>query len=232
MIKNFLISLLLFAQPSQCEKETEYYDDSFEKELYPYATRGLKESYRSSVVIFSTDGESIIGSGSGNYFKYKDKRFIITAAHVVDESKEIFVGEKSVDIHPAKIEYINREVDIAIISIKSYLKGTKPVDFKASKRSYIGEDIYHTGHPDGESWHVSQGLVSKIGLDYFILNTFAWPGSSGSVVFNKAGRVVGVVSAIKISNPLGLPDMVEHIVIVSNINSIKIEEIISEIQWS
>tara|TARA_Y100000022_G_scaffold197875_1_gene207193 strand:- start:411 stop:1100 length:690 start_codon:yes stop_codon:yes gene_type:complete len=229
MVKNLLISLMLFANPSDSQHETEENTSSFEDELYPFAPKGLKQSYRSSVVVFSTSEEEVLGSGSGNYFRYKNKKFIVTAAHVVDNEGTIYIGEKNIDVVKANLVYIDKEKDIAIIQPEEKLKGTKAIRFSPSRKTYIGEKTYHTGHPDGESWHLSDGLVSKVGSDFLILNTFAWPGSSGSVVFNRSGEIIGVISAIKISSPMGIPDMIEHIVIISSINNLNIEEILSSL---
>ena len=227
MVKNLLISLLLLIRPADHQTiEVADNESAFEDEIYPFAPKGLKQSYRSSVVVFSTKEEEILGSGSGNYFKYKDKNFIITAAHVIDNEGVIYIGEKNIDIVKATVIYIDKEKDIAIIQPNEKLKSTKAIKFKPSKKTYIGESTYHTGHPDGESWHLSDGLVSKVGSNFLILNTFAWPGSSGSVVFNKEGDVIGVISAIKISAPMGIPDMIEHIVIISNINNLNIAEVL------
>jgi len=226
MLKNILISLLIFTKPTDNNKL--YFSNNvseFEDEIYPYAPRGLKQSYRSSVVVFSTSGEEILGSGSGNYFHHRGKKFIITAAHVVDTEGSIYVGEKNINVIEAKVVYIDKEKDIAVITVEENLKSTKAIKFKPSKRKFIGEPTYHTGHPDGESWHLSDGMITKVGYDFIILNTFAWPGSSGSVVFNTKGETIGVVSAIKISAPMGLPDMIEHIVIISNIENLDIDKI-------
>ena len=227
MVKNLLISLMLFVKPTDHQdlsiKENQ---SAFEDGIYPFAPTGLKQSYRSSVVVFSTNEEEVLGSGSGNYFRYKDKNFIITAAHVIDNDGTIYIGEKNIDVVKATVVYVNKEKDIAIIQPDEKLKSTKAIKFKPSKKTYIGEKTYHTGHPDGESWHLSDGLVSKVGSDFLILNTFAWPGSSGSVVFNRSGEVIGIISAIKISSPMGIPDMIEHIVIISSISNLNIEEIL------
>ena len=173
MVKNLLISLMLFANPSDSQHETEENTSSFEDELYPFAPKGLKQSYRSSVVVFSTSEEEVLGSGSGNYFRYKNKKFIVTAAHVVDNEGTIYIGEKNIDVVKANLVYIDKEKDIAIIQPEEKLKGTKAIRFSPSRKTYIGEKTYHTGHPDGESWHLSDGLVSKVGSDFLILNTFA-----------------------------------------------------------
>ena len=231
MVKNLLISLLLFIKPAEnTDHVLKDNNSAFEDEIYPFAPRGLKQSYRSSVVVFSTNDEEVLGSGSGNYFRYKDKSFIVTAAHVIDNEGTIYIGEKNIEVVEATVAYIDKEKDIAIIFPNEKLKSTKAIKFKPSKKSYIGEPTYHTGHPDGESWHLSDGLVSKVGSNFLILNTFAWPGSSGSVVFNKSGEIIGIISAIKISSPMGIPDMIEHIVIISSINNIDIEKVLCEIQ--
>ena len=230
MIKNILISLMVFIKPTNIEKDL--IEENLivnEQKMYPLAAKGLKKSYYSSVVVFSTNNNELAGAGSGNYFQYKNKRFIITAAHVVEGSESIYVGEKNIEVVEASIIYIDTENDIAVIKAKNDLTITRPVNFKQSKNKYIGEPVYHTGNPDGEAWHLSEGMISNIGSKSIILNTFAWPGSSGSVVFNKHGNVIGVISAIKISSPLGIPDMVEHIVIVSNIEKLNIEEILSDL---
>ena len=64
---------------------------------------------------------------------------------------------------------------------------------------------------------MSEGLLTGTHNDTLLVNTFAWPGSSGSVLFDESGRVLGVLSAIRVGGPFGLPDMIEHIVLASNI---------------
>lgn len=220
MIKNILLSLIIFLKPAEIsENNDSNYLVNHEK-IYPLAPSGLKQSYYSSVIIFSATEDEILGSGSGNYFSLNREKFILTAAHVVNNSEKIFIGEKNTNIVEADITYIDEKSDIAILKPKEELLCTKAVRFKTKKRNYIGEEIYHTGHPDGETWHVSNGMLSSTQGSTIIGNTFAWPGSSGSVVFDKSGNVIGIISAIKISAPLGLPDMVEHIVLISNINNI------------
>lgn len=227
MIKNFLISFFLFIKPSDIkENYLNYYSPIYEQKIERTSPLGLKESYKSSVIVFSSKGENIVGTGSGNYFRFEDKFFILTAAHVVSSGDRSFVGEKSSGLTEVFVSYINEEKDIAILQPLKRLEFTKPVKFKKSKDLKIGQNIYHTGHPDAEVWHLSEGLLSGVYTDFIIANTFAWPGSSGSIVFDKSGHVIGIVSSIKMSGPLGYPDMIEHIVMLSNINSIDIEKIL------
>jgi S1-C subfamily serine protease len=71
-------------------------------------------------------------------------------------------------------------------------------------------------------------LLTGTHTDVLLINTFAWPGSSGSIVFDESGRVLGVLSAIRVDGPFGIPDLVEHIVLASNIKMLD-QEILKEI---
>ena len=193
------------------------YDDSYAAELDPFAPRGLKVSYLSSVVIQVFDQGIPRGHGSGNYFKLGKNRFIITAAHVVDNINEIEIFEKGYIATPAKVVYLDRDADIAILVPDRRLKYTKAIPFRRDINNQMGEKVYHTGHPSSQGWHISEGILTGTHKDVLMINTFAWPGSSGSVVFDESGRVVGVLSAILVDAPFGIPDLVEHIVLSGNI---------------
>jgi len=196
---------------------TPEYDDSYTAEIDPYAPRGLKVSYLSSVIIQTLNDGLPVGSGSGNYFKLGKKRFIITAAHVVDGSEEILIIEKGYNMIEATVVYADHASDIAILVPKEKLKHTKPIPFRRDINNQMGEKVYHCGHPARESFHISEGLLSGTHVDTILINTFAWPGASGSVVFDESGRVIGVLSAIRVDAPFGIPELVEHIVLATNI---------------
>ena len=117
----------------------------------------------------------------------------------------------------ASVVYADPNSDIAILIPKEKLKYTKAVPFRRDISNQMGEKVYHCGHPARESFHISEGLLTGTNNDVVLINTFAWPGSSGSVLSDETGRVVGVLSAIRVDGPFGLPDMVEHIVLAGNI---------------
>lgn len=195
------------------------FDDTYTEDLDPYASRGLKVSYLSSVVIgiFTEMGQ--IGGGSGNYFKMGKHRFIITAAHVVsDPTTEIVIMEKGGKQTLADVVYLDQEHDIAIVIPRERLRYTKAIPFRRDINNQMGEPVYHCGHPAMTGWHISEGTLSGVREDTLMANTFAWPGSSGSIVFDQSGRVIGVVSAIRLDHIGGIfPQFIEHIVLVSNI---------------
>ena len=117
----------------------------------------------------------------------------------------------------AEILYVDHESDIAILVPKERLRYTKPVRFRRDINNQMGEKTYHCGHPAREGWHISEGILTGTHQDSLLVNTFAWPGSSGSVLFDESGRVLGIISALRVDGPFGIPDLVEHIVLAGNI---------------
>ncbi len=226
MIRTILYFLIACTPPAEAhlniDLQPEYIED-YEAELDPFAPRGLKAAYRSSVAIQVSNDGLLQGSGSGNYFKLFKHRFIITAAHVVEEGNEIIIMEKGYSMTEAEVVYIDRETDIAVLVPKEKLRYTKALPFRRDISNQMGERVYHCGHPAREGWHISEGLLTGTHTDVLMVNTFAWPGSSGSVLFDESGRVLGVLSAIRVDGPFGLPSMVEHIVIASNIKTLEQE---------
>ena len=196
---------------------TPEYDDSYAAELEPFATRGLKVSYLSSVAIQISNEGVYDGSGSGNYFRLGKHRFILTAAHVVEGEPEILIIEKSNYTTSAKVVYIDPYSDIAVLVPTERLRHTKAIHFRRDINNQMGEKTYHCGHPAREGWHISEGLLTGTHIDTLMVNTFAWPGSSGSVLFDEGGRVLGVLSAIRVDVPFGTPALLEHVVLAGNI---------------
>ena len=220
MIKGVLFFLLMCTPPANAHFNINLapeFDDSYTAELDPYAPQGLKVAYLSSVVVQTLEDGLPIGSGSGNYFRLGKHRFIITAAHVVEAKTEILIIEKGYSMTTAKVVYSDSNSDIAILVPNERLKYTKPIRFRRDINNQMGEKVYHCGHPAREGWHISEGILTGTHNDVLMLNTFAWPGSSGSVIFDETGRVLGVLSSIRIDGPFGLPDLIEHIVLVGNI---------------
>ena len=204
-----LLTLLLPSdQPNHIE-----FNSSYHKELYFFAEKGLKNAYTSAVIMnaFPSEGGGAI-TGSGNYFKIRDQHFIITAAHVVDGMDQIFVTERSGFSYSAEVKHIDYFRDIAIVVPERRLMYTEAIDYRSSKYIEVGKEVFYCGNPNNQYFLNFDGRISGVDGQFLLINNFAWPGSSGSVVFNKEGKVVGIISAVSTDAPTGLPVLIPNIV--------------------
>ena len=207
------------------------YNSEFHRDIYLFADRGLKKAYKSSVEI-NAFGPSIgMNAGSGNYMKVDGKKFVLTALHVVEGRDSIFVTEKSGANHIAKLKYADPYRDIAILEVSRDLKYTKAIEYRPVQTSHIGREVYYCGHPQNTSFMNFKGIIGGKDDQWLMLNIFAWPGSSGSVIFDSSGDAVGVVSAVSISDPTGVAVLVPNVVRVGPTTSLSrdmITEALSE----
>lgn len=188
------------------------YDSQFHRDTDVFAERGLKKAYKSAVAINAFGGGFPMNAGSGNYLQVDGKKFILTALHVVEGRPDIFVTEKGGHNHMAKLKWADPSRDIAILEISRNLKYTKAIEYRSVKSNHIGREVFYCGHPENTSFMNFKGIIGGKDNQWLMLNIFAWPGSSGSVIFDASGDVVGVVSAVSLSEPTGVPVLVPNIV--------------------
>jgi len=177
-----------------------------------YSVSRLDRSISSSLKLVIKDGEHR-GHASGNYFKYGKHRFIITAAHVV-ESGEVW-AEDGLEILKTEVLWVDHDRDIAIVKPMGELENTKPVKIKINyDDNKVGSIIRYAGYPSHLGKMVLQGMVAKQEKDKVVLQSFALPGASGSVIFDNKGRAMAVLSAVSVEmNPwVGIPELAENIV--------------------
>lgn len=161
---------------------------------------GIQRSISSAVkILVSVDGR-VIGHGSGNLFYYHNQLFIITAAHVVDSDElNYLIQESNGNVLSCRPIYNDIGNDIAIVKPYGEFMVTQPQPYYTSmQKDLTAKEMYYAGNP-GDLEHIAlRGWVAESDHKRLVLQSFAWPGSSGSVVFDMAGRAVGVVSAIPI----------------------------------
>ena len=144
----------------------------------------------------------------------------MTAAHVVVESNFLFVDDGD-NYVGATVVHVDPDLDIAILVPKHELKNTKPINYRMnSKPDLIGMSVVYAGYPADLKKTIFNGMVSRCSNINFIMQSFALPGASGSVVFDNNGKVLGILSAIKMGyNPLSpFPQMYPSLVYVTRIN--------------
>jgi serine protease Do len=142
-------------------------------------------------------------SSLGSGFVIDASGIVVTNNHVIANADEITVN--FADGTKLKAEVIGRDpkVDIAILRVKPE-NPLKFVKFGDSKKSRIGDWVMAIGNPLGLSGTVTLGIVSAINrninsgpYDSFIQTDAAINrGNSGGPLFNMAGEVIGINTAI------------------------------------
>ena len=210
--------LLLLSCLITMEVEREKTLFSFENKSLPSCSQKYNIGEESSVRIQFDIDEDIRGWGSGNYLKIGKYKFVLTAAHVVDTGN-VSILDKEGKI-PATVVYYNTLRDVAILLPKSELSIKAKAVKINDKTNILGQIVNYTGYPANIGKSTYRGFVSNSDSEKIIIQSFALPGSSGSVVFDKKGKVIGVVSAVSVNQtPLSpFPELIETIVIVERVD--------------
>ena len=211
---------LLFSCMLGYQKEDELTTISIEQ-TYSTHHYNIDKPLKSSLKIVSLDeNNKEVGHGSGNYFKIGGNHFIISASHLVKDDDILWAHDHDNYI---MLLLIHNDVDndIAILVPYRKLENITPINYSLNnKKNILGSSVVYAGFPADINQSVFSGMVSKVSSKGFSMQGFALPGSSGSVVFDNSGKVMGVVSAVKVGyNGLSpFPEMYPTLVYVSRLN--------------
>ena len=106
-----------------------------------------KTPLQSSGKILVMRDETILGHGSGNYFKSGKYKFILTAAHVINHRYNTYIvdGDKLIKLLPV---YVDPDRDIAILSPEADLLEIDARTFRVNRSNdLMGKTIYYAGFP-------------------------------------------------------------------------------------
>tara|TARA_B100000131_G_scaffold170363_1_gene164539 strand:+ start:247 stop:1032 length:786 start_codon:yes stop_codon:yes gene_type:complete len=172
------------------------------------AQQSLRTSRQSAVQVMSaSDSSPVISSSSGTYIQVENKYYILTVGHAIigpcDMMRIMVEDEMYACIKYASVDY---QRDYAIVEIEEIpnrravqIPDSLPAPSRWSHHLAIQTGVYYTGFPNGLGPLSMTGRI--VGFDdseNVYIQSFAWPGSSGSGVFNEDGVFVGFVMAISV----------------------------------
>jgi serine protease Do len=139
---------------------------------------------------------------TGSGFILSPDGYIVTNAHVVDESSEVTVRLSDKREFIAKVVGTDKRTDVALLKIDA--KDLPRVAIGDPDKLKVGEWVVAIGKPFGLENTMTAGIVSAKGRDLpqenlvpFIQTDVAInPGNSGGPLFNMKGEVVGINSLI------------------------------------
>jgi serine protease Do len=168
-------------------------------DVFSQALTGIFETSQPAIVQVSTEQR---GGGTGVIWS-RDGR-IITNNHVVgrdDARVRILLADgRSLD---AQIVQRNPRLDLALLKISANNLQALPIGDSSKLR--IGEWAFAIGHPWGQRWVVTAGIIStlssvKLAEDlttrYIKSDVGLAPGNSGGPLLNADGQVVGINAMI------------------------------------
>ena len=149
-------------------------------------------------VVFISAYKGIKRSSGSGFFVSKDG-YVMTNAHVVDGSDQLYVTTLDGDKVKAEIIDSNAQLDLALIRLITVKKNFPASRIGNSSNLKKGQPIIMIGNPLGSQYEhtVLTGIISGLNRNNgsIQLSIPSYPGSSGSPVFNNQGQVVGVMRA-------------------------------------
>jgi serine protease Do len=141
--------------------------------------------------------------GQGSGFVIAADGYIATNRHVVEDAAEVVVTLASGEQLDATVVGQDSRTDLALIKVDA----DRPLDFVAfgdSDRARIGDWVLAIGNPFGLGGTATAGIISARGRDiqsgpydeYLQIDAAINSGNSGGPVFNGAGEVIGINTAI------------------------------------
>ena len=121
---------------------------------------------------------------------------LATCCHIAGASRgfKVKIGGK---FYPAKVLYSNTKRDLCLLTVDH--QRFKPVNMLPSTEVNIGEDVYAIGNPYGIEKSITRGIISnkrQVGRAWVLQSDVTLEaGSSGGGLFNKDGKLIGIVYA-------------------------------------
>ena len=161
------------------------------------------------------------GHGSGVYIKIDRNFYVLTAKHVVRETNVVAV-QGGLEVVVGEVVHRASSQDIALVKIPA-LQQKKHAKIKPANVGdlEIGTELVYSGYPSGYDLLTSGASVAGIEIDHgtYILQGFAWPGSSGCGVIDASGKVRGVVVGVGVEIFRDNPQLLETVVWMEPIKS-------------
>ena len=152
------------------------------------------------------------GLGSGCVVGHN---LILTNWHVVEAGAPFYVAfkadAKSVrvdlsDVVIGEVIKVDRNKDLALMRVRAIPKNILPIALGTEDEVEIGAEVHAIGHPKGEVWSYTKGIVSQVRPEYVWISengvnhnatliqtqTPINPGNSGGPLISAHGRLIGI----------------------------------------
>ena len=169
------------------------------------------------------------GHGSGSLIRYRDLHLVLTAAHVADGrlGQTYLIGTET-ENQLGVLIYKDPLNDIALIYAPNEFRYVNAMRWRPrTELVEVGQNITYSGYPSWHSILSFRGHVAGFETDpnggrHIILQTYGWFGSSGSVIYDQDGKIVGVLWGVDVERSPSF-QVQENIIWVSPIQNLNID---------
>ncbi|MBK1716570.1 Do family serine endopeptidase [Thiocystis violacea] len=141
--------------------------------------------------------------GQGSGFLVDAAGHIVTNNHVIDGATQVTVVLNDGSSHQARVVGRDAKTDLALLKIEVD-RPLAYVELGDSSKARVGDWVLAVGNPFGLGGSVNAGIISARGRDihsgpyddYLQIDAAINRGNSGGPLFDTAGRVIGVNTAI------------------------------------
>lgn len=213
-----LIKILDTSERTTNEKAIENKFKNIKKNLLLEDSRGVGgvQVYKEvspAVVLVGTD-ESI---GSGSVLNNQGN--VLTNWHVINGYDRVViffkplkgVGLKKENAYTAKVIKVDEITDLALLKIEYPPDKLPVINLGSMDDVEIAQEVHAIGHPEGEIWTYTKGIISQIRPDYewaytdkvkhksrvIQTQTPINPGNSGGPLLNDKAELIGINSFVK-----------------------------------
>jgi S1-C subfamily serine protease len=212
-MKKWLISAFAVVFLLGCNT-TQYSESFYINGEVPNHGEIIYKKIKDSVVLVG-DENSPYGSG---YFI--EGGYVATCYHVIEGIDTVYIqlrkDEGTYKFYEMEVLGVKADIDIAVLKFKDEIddKLVKALKFRTNPLN-IGQDVYLYGHPFMHTYYFSKGVISKFDERFPIedmaykaiyTDAFMAPGSSGGVMVDSNGDIIGMTSAayIQYGIPVGV----------------------------
>jgi len=177
----------------------------------PPLSEAAYDAVRPSLVLIETNGgptSSDPGGGLGTGVIVSDAGDILTANHVVRDAASIKLTFADGSVTGATVTSQQPDQDIAVLHPDQLPQGVGPATLGNPGAMKVGSDAFIVGNPFGLYGSMSAGVVSGLDRSYtdpethqvikglIQVDAAVNPGNSGGPLLDRAGNVVGIVTAL------------------------------------
>lgn len=150
--------------------------------------------------------QAIIGAGQGSGVVISEDGYIVTNAHVIEDSSNILVKLSDRREFPAAVVGLDPITDLAVLRIKA--DNLIPARWGDSELLEVGSIVWAIGTPyeleqtvtsgvvSGKNRYEREGAMERVQQELIQTDAAVNPGNSGGPLINTEGLVVGINTSI------------------------------------